>query len=294
MTGKIIKGIAGFYYVRVAESAVYSCKAKGIFRKAGIKPLVGDDAEIEITHEADKEGNIIRILPRRNELFRPAAANIDQALLVFALEDPKPNEGVLDRFLLQLERQKIPSILCFNKQDLDSDGDAAYWEEIYRPAGYPVVVCSVKTGEGIETVRELLAGKTTAVAGPSGVGKSSLINLLAPDANMETGQTSKKLGRGKHTTRHSELFGAGDNTYILDTPGFTSFENAGIEKEDLETLFPEFLTHREQCRFVGCAHVNEPDCAVKEAVEKGQIHPERYRSYVQLYEELKEAEKRRY
>lgn len=293
MTGKIIKGIAGFYYVKVG-SAVYECRAKGIFRKEGIKPLAGDDVEIEITHEKDMEGNIIHILPRRNELVRPAAANVDQALLVLSLDDPKPNEGVLDRFLIRMEQQDLRSVICFNKTDLSEDEEIRRWETIYRKAGYETHACSVKTGEGLDAIRASIAGKTTVIAGPSGVGKSSMINLLAPDAQMQTGETSKKLGRGKHTTRHCELFAAGENTFIFDTPGFTSLELPEIEKEDLQALYPEFTPYEGRCRFIGCAHINEPDCAVKQALEDGEIRRERYDSYVQIYEELKEAEKHKY
>ena len=294
MTGKIVKGIAGFYYVKVAESVIYVCKAKGLFRKEGIKPLPGDDVEIEVTHEQDMEANIIRILPRRNELIRPAAANVDQALLIFALEDPKPNEAILDRFLIRMEQMELPAVVCFNKTDLADPSLEEKWVAIYRDAGYDTFSCSAKYREGLDTIMDVLRGKTTVIAGPSGVGKSSLINIIAPDAEMETGITSKKLGRGKHTTRHSELFEVCENTYIFDTPGFTSFETAQVEKEDLRMYFPEFTAYEGKCRFNGCVHVNEPGCAVKDAVENGRIHKERYESYCQIFEELKEAEKHKY
>ena len=294
MTGKIIKGIAGFYYVNVAGSGIYECRAKGIFRKEGVKPLVGDDVEIEVTHEQDMEASVVHILPRSNSISRPAAANIDQAVLIFALEDPRPSAGVIDRFLIRMLDQHLDPVICFNKKDLASAEEIRKWVRIYTDAGYRTITCSAVTGEGLEEAGEILRGKTSILAGPSGVGKSSLINIFAPEAQMETGITSKKLGRGKHTTRHTELFMAGENTFIMDTPGFTSFEAAEMEKEELKSYYPEFYPFEGSCRFAGCVHVNEPGCPVKEAVSEGRIHEERYRSYLQLFEEIKEAEKRRY
>ena len=239
MQGKIVKGIAGFYYVHVVESGVYECKAKGIFRKDKKKPLVGDDVEIEVLSEVEKTGSIINIFERKNELIRPAVANIDQALLLFAIKDP-----------------------------------------------------AAKEEKNMETLRRMLEGKTTAIAGPSGVGKSSIINFLNPKANMETGSISRKIERGKHTTRHSELFMIGEDSYIMDTPGFSSLYVNDFEKEELKYYFPEFEPYEGQCRFNGCDHIHEPGCAVKEAVEKGKIHAVRYEDYKELYEELKN--KRRY
>ena len=205
MQGKIIRGIAGFYYVHVVESGVYECKAKGIFRKDGLKPLVGDDVEIEILDEKDMEGNIMQILPRRNDLIRPAVANIDQALVVFAAAKPKPHFQLLDRFLVMMESKEIPAILCFNKSDIVDDAEIASLKEIYENCGYPLLFTSAKEETNIDELKELLRGKTTAIAGPSGVGKSSLINQLQSGVKMETGSISRKIERGKHTTRHSEL-----------------------------------------------------------------------------------------
>ena len=205
MQGKIVKGIAGFYYVHVVESGVYECKAKGIFRKDGVKPLVGDNVEIEVLDEEEKKGNIREILTRKNELIRPAVANIDQALVVFAVTKPKPHFNLLDRFLVMMEQKKIPVILCFNKSDIAKESDISKMEEIYRSCGYPVFFTSAKEGWKIEEVKKILHGKTTVLAGPSGVGKSSLINLLQSEVMMETGSISRKIDRGKHTTRHSEL-----------------------------------------------------------------------------------------
>ena len=222
MQGKIMKGIAGFYYVHVVGSGVYECKAKGIFRKDGVKPLVGDNVEMEITHEKDMEGNIIRVLPRKNELVRPAVANIDQALVVFAVTKPKPHFNLLDRFLVMMETKGIPAVLCFNKADIAADPEIAGLKEVYESCGYPLLFTSAKEEENIDRLKELLRGKTTAIAGPSGVGKSSLINLLQSGVKMETGSISRKIERGKHTTRHSELIMLGERSYIMDTPGFSS------------------------------------------------------------------------
>lgn len=292
MIGKIMKGIAGFYYVGVVESEVYECKAKGIFRKDKIKPLVGDDVEIEVLNEEEKLGNIVKILPRRSELIRPAVANIDQALVIFAAREPKPNLSLLDRFLVIMEKQDVPVIICFNKQDLCDEEEVGRLKEIYEACGYPVVLASAKQGEGIEEIKSLLRGKTTTVAGPSGVGKSSLTNLLQNEVQMETGEISKKLGRGRHTTRHSQIIQIEKDTWIYDTPGFTSFYVEEIEKEELRFYFREFSKYEGTCRFQGCTHTHEPGCMVKNALEEGKISKERYENYLELYGELKE--KRRY
>ena len=292
MIGKIMKGIAGFYYVGVAESGVYECKAKGIFRKDKIKPLVGDDVEIEVLNEEEKLGNIVKILPRRSELIRPAVANIDQALVIFAAREPKPNLSLLDRFLVIMEKQDVPVIICFNKQDLCDEEEVGRLKEIYEACGYPVVLASAKQGEGIEEIKSRLRGKTTTVAGPSGVGKSSLTNLLQNEVQMETGEISKKLGRGRHTTRHSQIIQIEEDTWIYDTPGFTSFYVEEIEKEELRFYFREFSKYEGTCRFQGCTHTHEPGCMVKNALEEGKISKERYENYLELYGELKE--KKRY
>ena len=292
MHGKIVKGIAGFYYVHVVESGVYECKAKGVFRKEKMKPLVGDDVKIEILDEQTKEGNITEILPRRNELIRPAVANIDQALVVFAVTKPKPHFNLLDRFLVMMESKGIPTILCFNKEDIAGEDEVNELKAVYAGCGYPLVFTSAKNHWHIDEVKELLKGKTTAIAGPSGVGKSSIINVLQPEANMETGSISRKIERGKHTTRHSELFPIDADSYIMDTPGFSSLYVNDFEKEELKYYFPEFAPYEGKCRFHGCDHVHEPDCAVKEAVEEGAIHTIRYDDYIEMYEELKN--KRRY
>ena len=291
MQGKIMKGIAGFYYVHVVGSGVYECKAKGIFRKDGVKPLVGDDVEMEVTHEKDMEGNIMRILPRKNELVRPAVANIDQALVVFAVTKPKPHFNLLDRFLVMMETKEIPAILCFNKADIAGDAEIAGLKAVYENCGYPLIFTSAKKEENIDRLKELLQGKTTAVAGPSGVGKSSLINRLQSGVKMETGSISRKIERGKHTTRHSELIMLGDESYIMDTPGFSSLYAGNMEKEDLKYCFPEFAPYEGKCRFNGCGHIHEPGCAVKQAADEGKIHRIRYEDYVLMYQELQERKR---
>lgn len=292
MQGKIIKGIAGFYYVNVVESGVYECKAKGVFRKEKIKPLVGDNVRIEILDEENKTGNIVEIFPRKNELIRPAVANIDQALVVFAVTKPTPHFNLLNRFLVMMERKEIPVVLCFNKKDIATSPEIAELEAIYEKCGYPIVFTSALEQENIEEIRRLLLKKTTAIAGPSGVGKSSLINLLQNQVQMETGTISRKIERGKHTTRHSELIAVDADSYIMDTPGFSSLYVNDFEKEELKYYFREFASYEGQCRFQGCDHVHEPGCAVKEALEEGKIHPVRYKNYLEMYTELKE--KKRY
>lgn len=291
MQGKIIKGIAGFYYVHVEAKGTYECKAKGIFRKDHVKPLVGDDVLVDLLDEEEKLGNIREILPRRSALVRPAVANVDQALVIFAIVKPNPNFNLLDRFLIRMERQNLPTIICFNKQDIATAEEKKALQRAYETCGYRVLFISALENEGLEAVREALGGKTTTVAGPSGVGKSSLINQLAPQANMETGAISARIDRGRHTTRHSEIIALGEGTYIVDTPGFTSLDISEITKEELGQYYPEFAQYAPYCRFSRCAHISEPSCGVKDAVETGAISRVRYDNYRILYQELKEIKR---
>ncbi|MCR5415639.1 MAG: ribosome small subunit-dependent GTPase A [Pseudobutyrivibrio sp.] len=294
MVGKIIKGIAGFYYVYVVDSGIYECKAKGAFRKDKIKPLVGDDVEIDVINEEDKKGNVINILPRQSELIRPAVANVDQALLIFATNHPEPNLNLMDRFLCMMEEQDVPVVICFNKDDLAEDGFEEKMRSTYEPAGYKLIFTSALEERGIDPIKEALKGKTSTVAGPSGVGKSSIVNLLTDGHSMETGEVSEKIGRGRHTTRHSELLYLGEDTYIMDTPGFSSIFVPKIEPVNLYTLFPEFIGPAENCRFTGCAHHKEPDCGVKDAVEEGLIAQSRYENYLQIYSEMVNEQNNKY
>ena len=292
MTGKILKGIAGFYYVHDGRGKVYECRAKGIFRNKKIKPLVGDNVEIDIISEEEGTGNITSILPRTSSLIRPAVANADQALVVFAVTDPAPNLNLLDRFLVMMEFQNVPVVICFNKTDLDGDGIGEQYRRIYEGAGYEVHFVSTYENQGLEELRKILRGKTSVLAGPSGVGKSSLTNCIYPQASMETGDISRKIQRGRHTTRHSQLFYIERDTYMMDTPGFSSMCIDSLKPEELKDYFPEFASYEEACRFLGCVHVGERVCGVKSALEEGKISKSRYDNYILMYEDLKN--KRRY
>lgn len=291
MKGKIIRGIAGFYYVHTVDG-VYECKARGVFRKDNRKPLVGDDVLMDVVDPEEKKGNIVELLERKSELIRPAVANVDQALVIFAVMNPEPNFNLLDRFLILMAQQGLPCVICFNKADLDQEGKAQEAYEIYKNSGCKILVFSAKEGKGTEELEALLKGKTTTVAGPSGVGKSTLINSLQKSVVMETGAVSEKIKRGKHTTRHTELIAIDKDTYILDTPGFSSLGLFDLEKEDLAGFYPEFVPFEKYCRFGGCSHISEPDCGVKEALQESKISPVRYENYCLLYEELKQ--KKRY
>lgn len=287
MQGKIIRGVGGFYYVNVEGSGVYECRAKGIFRNRRLKPLPGDDVEIVPLNEAEMTGSIEDIRERRTELIRPAVANADQAVIVFAAAWPEPNLNLLDRFLVLMQEQRMDTVICFNKKDqLDKDAQEAL-ARIYAGSGCRVLMLSAREADGVKELKELLDGRTSVLAGPSGVGKSTILNLLYPQANMQTGDISEKIRRGKHTTRHSELFYVDAGTYIFDTPGFSSLYLGEMEKEELRGYYPEFSEYEGKCRYSGCLHDREPECAVKDAVGAGAVSRERYNNYILLLTELK-------
>ena len=292
-TGKIIRAVGGFYFVWCYEDGhVYQCRARGVFRKDSFRPLTGDDCTFRLTKAQDVEGYVETIAPRRSRLIRPPVANVDQALVMFSFVSPEPNLSLLDRFLIEMQRLGIPVVICFNKSDLADEETREKLARSYSRSGCHVLTVSVWKQEGLEQIRELMKGKTTVLAGPSGVGKSSLTNCLCPEAGMEVGALSRRTERGKQTTRHAQLFAVGDGTFFFDTPGFSSLELRGIEKEDVKSFFPEFEEYEPQCRFQGCMHIHEPDCGVKTALEKGLISRERYDSYLQLVGEV--SSQRRY
>ena len=286
-----MKGIGGFYYVEVEGAGLYECRAKGIFRNKKMKPNVGDIVDIDVISEEEKTGNLTVIHKRKNQLIRPMVANVDQALVIFAVHEPEPNFQLLNRFLIMMEKQQIPVIICFNKMDLASEEEKEQLRQDYENSGCRVLFSSAREGEGIPEIRELLRGKTTVMAGPSGVGKSSTLNTISPKTQMETGAVSEKIKRGRHTTRHSELIYLGEETFLMDTPGFSSLYLEDIDKEELRFYFPEFADYENQCRFNGCSHIHEPGCAVKQALEEGAISRMRYDDYCYLYEELANAKK---
>ena len=248
MQGKIIKGIAGFYYVYAEDGNTYECRAKGIFRKDKKKPLVGDDVEITVLDEKELEGSVTAIRERKNSLIRPAVANVDQALVIFAMENPKPNFMLLDRFLIMMEREEVPAVICFNKKDLADEKELEFLCSTYESCGYQVILSSALEGEGLEEIHRILKGKTTVVAGPSGVGKSSITNSLQEEIEMETGEISRKLKRGKHTTRHAQIVPIAQDTFLVDTPGFSSLYIENMEEQELKDYFPEFRRYL-RCRY---------------------------------------------
>lgn len=287
MQGKIIKGVGGFYTVHNGIGTAAVCRARGVFRDRGEKPLVGDNVEFSLTGEPDGSGRIEKLLPRKNELIRPAVANMDQALILVSAGKPAFHPLLLDNFLLWMGMQGVPTLIGIGKCDTDP-GEARRIAGIYENTGFPVLIFSAVSGEGLEELRERLIGKTTVLAGASGVGKSTLLNRLIPEAEMETGELSERLGRGRHTTRHSEIFFLEKDSFVLDTPGFTSLDTPELEAEEVAAYYPEFALPAGECRFPDCLHLREPDCGVKAAVRAGLIARSRYESYKRNLEDIRD------
>ena len=290
--GRIIKGIGGFYYIET-EKGLYECRARGIFRKNKITPLVGDFVKISVVDEDNKKGVVEEIQERKTELVRPPIANVNKALIVFAVKNPTPHLSLLDRFIVLAERENLEIVIILTKIDLDDDNTFEKIKNIYEPCGYKVIGVSNLENKNIDKVKEELKDNTVVFAGPSGVGKSSLLNQIDSNFQLKTGDVSDKIKRGKHTTRHAELFELKFGGMVADTPGFSSLTLDDIEDIDLKDYFIEFEDY-DDCKFGSrCIHQNEPTCAVKEAVENGEIPKERYESYIQLLNEIRQG-KRRY
>ena len=290
--GRIIKGIGGFYYIET-EKGLYECRARGIFRKNKITPLVGDFVKISVVDEDNKNGVVEEIQERKTELVRPPIANVNKALIVFAVKNPTPHLSLLDRFIVLAERENLEIVIILTKIDLDDDNTFEKIKNIYEPCGYKVIGVSNLENKNIDKVKEELKDNTVVFAGPSGVGKSSLLNQIDSNFQLKTGDVSDKIKRGKHTTRHAELFELKFGGMVADTPGFSSLTLDDIEDIDLKDYFIEFEDY-DDCKFGSrCIHQNEPNCAVKEAVENGEIPKERYESYIQLLNEIRQG-KRRY
>ena len=290
--GRIIKGIGGFYYVDT-DNGLYECRARGIFRKNKITPLVGDFVKISVVDEENKKGVVEEIAERETELVRPPIANVNKALIVFAVKNPTPHLSLLDRFIVLAERENLEIVIILTKIDLDNDNTFEKIKNIYEPCGYKVIGVSNLEKKNIDKVKEELKDNTVVFAGPSGVGKSSLLNEIDKNFKLKTGDVSDKIKRGKHTTRHAELFELEFGGMVADTPGFSSLTLDDIEDVDLKDYFIEFDNY-DDCKFGSrCIHQNEPNCAVKEAVENGEIPKERYESYLQLLNEKRQG-KRRY
>lgn len=293
INGKIIKGIGGFYYVDT-EKGLYECRARGIFRKNKITPLVGDRVSISVVDEENKKGVVEEIEKRDTELVRPPIANVDKALIVFAIKNPAPNLSLLDRFIVLAEKENLEIVIVFTKVDLDANGELLEeLKSIYEVSGYKVIPVSNKLKLNIDKIKEELKENTVVFAGPSGVGKSSLLNEVDKNFELKTGEVSDKIKRGKHTTRHAELLKLECGGMVADTPGFSSLTLDDIDESELKEYFIEFDKY-DDCRFGSrCIHENEPSCAVKEAVENGEISKKRYESYIQLLNEIRSG-KRRY
>lgn len=281
MEGIIIKGIGGFYYIKTDEGII-ECKARGKFRYNSLKPMVGDRVTIKVENG---KGVIEDIHERSSELIRPTVANVTQAFVVFAIKNPDINLDLLNRFLTLCEYNDIHAVVCLNKEDLCTEEEKENLKELISDIGYEVLFINAKEGKGFDALKERLAHNITVLCGPSGAGKSTLLNSFIDREHMETGSVSEKIGRGKHTTRHSELIDV-DNGYLVDTPGFTTLDVTFIDRDSLKYCFPEFNDYNNLCKFNGCNHYKEPKCAVKEAVEEGKINKLRYEFYIKTLEEI--------
>lgn len=288
----MLKGVGGFYSVLVSPM-VYQCRLRGRLRLDERRVLPGDRVVVSI--DSSGQGIVEKILPRQTQLFRPSVANVDQAVIVQAVAEPPPNALLIDRLLVLAEHAGLEAVVVFNKADLGLDSEVSELIGVYRNAGYPVITTSAKTGKGLDDLKQVFAGRVSTLAGPSGVGKSSLINAILPGANLQTGAVSQRLGRGKHTTRHVELLQLAGGGLLADTPGFSQLVlPSDLEKARLQELFIEFRPFAGDCRFTGCLHFKEPDCAVREAVSRGEIAQRRYDNYLVLLEELLDNEQNRY
>lgn len=292
-SGIIIKGIGGFYYVE-AQNQIFECKARGIFRKDDIIPLPGDRVEFSVINEEKSLGNIEEILPRSSELIRPAVANINQVVMVIAAKSPSPDLMLLDKMLITAGLKGLECIICINKIDLDPEMEYKKIVGVYKKAGYEVILISSVINAGFDQLKECLRDKSSVFSGQSGVGKSTLLNHVMNSMVMKTGVISEKIERGKHTTRHAELLKLEDGGFIVDTPGFSSFELIGLQLDELPLYYPEMDEHINKCRFTGCSHINEPDCAVKKALDDGLMDRSRYERYIELYKVLKEEKDNEY
>jgi len=289
-SGIITKGIGGFYYVE-SEEGIFECKARGIFRKDGITPLPGDKVVFTIIDKNKKVGNIDKILPRFSQLVRPSVANVEQVVIVISVKSPAVDFILLDKLLVTAEYKELEAVICINKIDLDADNEHKKIIDIYSSANYKVIATSLKVNIGLDRLREVLQGKISVLAGQSGVGKSTIINGIMNAGVMKTGEVSAKIERGRHTTRHAELIKLQEGGYIVDTPGFSNFDELEIQAEELQYCYPEFREYLNTCRFTHCSHISEPGCGVKEALNKGCINTDRYSRYMQLYNYLKQQKK---
>lgn len=288
--GIIIRGVGGNYYIDV-DGKIIECRARGLFRLQNIKPLVGDRVTVRLTLENEDCGYIESICERTNEMKRPPVANVEQIIIFFAVKNPEPSTLLLDKLLIAAERNKLKPVICFNKSDLTDETGRARLNKIYKGTGYNVVFTSKYDSDSIEQLRAILKNKLSVFSGPSGVGKSSLMNAVQPEFCLKTGDISEKLRRGRHTTRHAEIYRLSFGGYVVDTPGFSSFDLEDMKAADLKSYYPEIDKYGEECRFADCLHFREPGCSVKEAVSEGHFSQERYDNYLRLLEELRAKER---